>query len=171
VLFRSLQLYILNSILDIKISPIVFVPLIIILYILLRLDYPPNKNLSKVITTLFDIFCLLLSVYIGVIYVCSIDTRSLRSLHFETVFYSVVQLYKGVPLGVDDFTNSYGLYPYFLNIIFKIIGLGVLKYSIVFCILIALSYLLILFFLKNTVNNKFLVFLGITSVIYLPNLS
>jgi hypothetical protein len=102
------------------------------------------------------------------IYVFSIYTTS---DNFESVFYSIVQLFKGVPLGVDGFTNTYGLYPYFLNIIFKILGLSVVKCSIVFCVLIALSYLLILFFLKNTVHNKLLVFLGFISAVYLPNLS
>lgn len=169
--YSNLQLYILNSILDKNISFTIFIIFIVIIYIFLRIDYSPKKNLIKITTILADIFCILLTVYMGIIYVCSIDTRSLLSVHFESVFYSIVQLFKGVPLGVDGFTNSYGLYPYFLNVIFKITGLSVLKCSIVFCTLITLSYLIILFFLKNTVNNKFPVFLGFISVVYLPTLS
>ena len=166
--YSYLQLYILNSILDKDISLLIFIPLIIILYIFLRIDYSPNYNLVKVINNLLDIFCLLLIAYMATICVFSIYTND---VHFDAVFYSMVQLFKGVPLGVDGFTNTYGLYPYFLNIIFKIIGLSVLKCSIVFCTLIVFSYLLILFFLKKTVNNKLLVLLGFSSVIYLPTLS
>ena len=169
--YSYLQLYILNSVLHSNLSFLVLGPVIIFFYFILRLNYLPKKKPFTVITMFLDISCLLLSVYMGIIFVCSIDIRSLRSLHFETVFYSMVQLFKGVPLGTDDFTNSYGLYPYFLNSIFKIIGLSVLKCSIIFCILISLSFLLIFFFLKNTVNNKFLVFLGFTSVVFLPTLS
>ena len=166
--YSYFQLYIINSILDKNVSLLIFIPLIIILYIFLRIDYSPNNNLVKVINSLLDIFCLLLIAYMATICVFSIYTND---VHFDALFYSIVQLFKDVPLGVDGFTNTYGLYPYFLNIIFKIIGLSVLKCSIIFCILIALSFLLILFFLKNTVGNKLLVFLGFTSVIYLPNLS
>jgi hypothetical protein len=165
--YSHLQLYILNSTLNRNVSLLFCVP-IIILYVFLKINCSPDNNSVKFIMILLDIFCLLLIAYMGTIYVFSIYTTS---DNFESVFYSVVQLFKGVPLGMDGFTNTYGLYPYFLNIIFKIIGLSVLKCSIVFCTLIALSFLWILFFLKNTVNNKFLVFLGFTSVVYLPNLS
>jgi len=166
--YSHLQLYILNSVLDRNFSPIYFILFFIMFYVFLKINYSSQNNLVRFITILLDIFCLLLIAYMGTIYVFSIFTDN---IHFEAVFYSVVQLFKGIPLGVDGFTNTYGLYPYFLNIIFKIIGLSVLKCSIVFCILIAFSYLLIWVFLKNTVKNKFLVFLGFTSVVYLPNLS
>lgn len=166
--YSYLQLYILNSVLDKNVSLFVYVPFIIISYILLKINFSPENKPFKIITILLDIFCLLLIAYMATLYVFSIYTTS---ANFESVFYSIVQLFKGTPLGVDGFTNTYGLYPYFLNIIFKITGLSVLKCSIVFCILIALSFLLIFFFLKNTVENKFLIFLGFTSVVFLPNLS
>ena len=166
--YSHLQLYILNSVLDRNFSPIYFTLFFIMFYIFLKINYSPQNYLVRFVTILLDIFCLLLIAYMGTIYVFSIFTDN---NHFEAVFYSMVQLFKGIPLGVDGFTNTYGLYPYFLNIIFKIIGLSVLKGSIVFCILIAFSYLLIWVFLKNTVKNKFLVFLGFISVVYLPSLS
>lgn len=150
------------------ISIFLFVPCIIILYYLLKNDYPPETKSGNIVTMIFYSICVLFILYISAINIFSIFTSN---FHFDSVFYSIVQLFKGIPLGVDGFTNNYGLYPYFLNIIFKIIGLSVLKCSFVFCILIFLSFLLILFFLKNTVNNKLLVFLGFISVVYLPNLS
>lgn len=163
-----LHLYILTSSMSRNVSFLFYLPFIVIIYIFLRLNYLFKEKTVKIITALLDVFCLLLIAYMGAIYVFSVYTTS---DNFDAVFSSIVQLFKGVPLGVDSFTNTYGLYPYFLNIIFKIIGLSVLKCSIVFCILIALSFLLIFFFLKNTVNNKLLVFLGLTSVIFLSNLS
>ena len=166
--YSYLQLYILNSILDKNISLFIFVPFIIILYVFLRINYSPQNKSAKYMTILLDIFSAFLIVYIAVIHVFSIYTND---PHFDAVFYSMVQVFKGVPLAMDGFTNTYGLYPYFVNPIFKIIGLSVLKCSIVFCVLIAASFLLILFFLKNTVNNKLLVLLGFTSVVFLPNLS
>jgi hypothetical protein len=166
--YSHFQLYILNSILDKDISLLIFVPFIIILYVFLRINYSSDNGSSKFTNIILNIFCLFLIAYIAAINVFPIYTND---IHFDAVFYSIVQLFKGVPLAVDGFTNTYGLYPYFLNVIFKIIGLSVFKCSIVFCILIALSYLLIILFLKKTVNNKLLVFLGFTSVVFLPILS
>ena len=166
--YSHLQLYVLTSAVSQNVSFLVYVPFIIILYFLLKINWSSKNKPVKIINTLLDVFCLLLITYIAAICVFSIYGTS---DNFESVFYSIVQLFKGIPLGVDGFTNTYGLYPYFLNIIFKITGLSVLKCSIVFCILIALSLLLIFSFLKNTVDNKFIVFLGLTSVIYFSILS
>lgn len=162
------QLYILFSILDKNIPLIIFAPFILVFYFLLKANYPPDNKTGKIMTAFFYVFCLLLIPYLSALYLFSVYTVD---LHFDTVFYSMVQLFKGIPLGVDGFSNTYGLYPYFLNIIFKITGLSVLKCSIVFCVLIALSYLLIFLFLKNTVGNKLLMLLGFVSVIYFPKLS
>jgi hypothetical protein len=166
--YSHLQLYILNSILDKNISLLIFLPFIIIIYAFLKINFSPKNISAKITGILFDIFCLLLIAYMATICVFSVYTND---DHFDAIFYSIVQLFKGVPLAVDGFTNTYGLYPYFLNIIFKIIGLSVFKCSVIFCSLIALSFLLILFYLKNIINNKLLYFLGFTSIIFLPNLS
>lgn len=166
--YSYLQLYILNSIPGKNISLFVFVPFIIIVYAFLRINISPLNKPVQYMTMALYTFCAFLIIYVAAIHVISIYTND---IHFDAVFYSMVQLYKGVPLAVDGFTNTYGLYPYFLNFIFKIIGLSVLKCSIVFCVGIALSFFLILLFLKNTVDNKLLVFLGLTSVVFLPGLS
>lgn len=167
-LYSYLELYVLSSILDKNIPLFIFVSLIIILYALLRINISPQNRYVRYMTLSMYLFCAFLISYIAAIYVVSIYTND---IHFDAVFYSMVQVFKGVPLGVDGFTNTYGLYPYFLNFIFQIIGLSVLKCSIVFCVLIALCFLFILLFLKNTVDNKLLILLGFTSVVFLPNLS
>jgi hypothetical protein len=167
-LISYFQFYILFSILDKNIPLIIFVPFIMALYFLLKAAYSQENKTGNIIEIFSYVFCLLLISYMSAIYVFSVYTVD---QHFDTVFYSMVQLFKGVPPGVDGFTNTYGLYPYFLNIIFKIIGLSVFKCSIVFCMLIALSYLLIFLFLKNTVDNKLLMLSGFVSAIYFPKLS
>jgi hypothetical protein len=88
--------------------------------------------------------------------------------HFNAVYYSVGQVVNGKTLLVD-FTNQYGLYPHFLQPIFKIIGLNVLNYSIIMGLLVALSYLLLLLFMKNIINNNYILFLGFVGLVYLRN--
>jgi len=86
--------------------------------------------------------------------------------HFNAVYYSIAQAVNGKYLLVD-FTNQYGLYPHFLAPIFKCIGLSVIKYSIVMCSLVVLSYVLLLLFIKNTIHNITLIFLGFIGLIYI----
>ncbi len=89
---------------------------------------------------------------------------------FNAVYYSMTQVYAGSPMLVDGFTNTYGLYPHFLNLIFQVIGLSILKFTLVLSLLLGLSFTLNFFFLKRYVSNKLILFLGITSVIIYPYL-
>lgn len=68
-----------------------------------------------------------------------LDNGSLYGMHFEAVFHPVAEVYAGKSLLVD-LINQYGLYPYYLNFIFKIIGLGVFKFTIMMVVLSLLSY-------------------------------
>jgi len=67
--------------------------------------------------------------------------------HFNAYFYSVVQVFGGKTLLID-LTNLYGNYPYFLQPIFKILGLDVIQLTAVMGVLLA-GFFLILFFLIN----------------------
>ena len=88
----------------------------------------------------------------------------------NAVYYSMTQVYAGVPMLVDGFSNTYGLYPQFLNIIFQVIGLSMFKFSLVLSLLLGLSFVFIFYFLKQFVNNKVILFLGILSVVFFPYL-
>lgn len=90
---------------------------------------------------------------------------------FNAVYYSMTQVYAGSPMLVDGFTNTYGLYPHFFNLIFKIIGLNIFNFTAVLSILLALSFTLNFFFLKRYISNKIILYLGILSIIYFPYLS
>lgn len=86
--------------------------------------------------------------------------------HFNSVYYPVAQVVNGKTLLVD-FANQYGLYPHFIAPIFKYIGLSAFKFSVLMCSLVVLSYAFLLLFLKNTLNNIALLFLGFIGLVYL----
>ncbi len=88
--------------------------------------------------------------------------------NFNPVYYSMTQVYSGAALLVDGFTNTYGLYPHFLNLVFKIIGLNILKFSMVMGLLAAAAFTMNFFSLKHFVRNKVILFLGILTVIFFP---
>lgn len=86
--------------------------------------------------------------------------------HFNAVYYSVAQVVNGKTLLVD-FTNQYGLYPHFLQPIFKFIGFNILNYSIIMGLIVVLSYLCLFAFMKTAINNFFLLTLGFIGLVYL----
>jgi len=90
--------------------------------------------------------------------------------HLEAIFYSVAQVFGGKTLLVD-FINQYGLYPHFLDPIFHIIGLTVLNFSIVMSFLTAISLTSIFFFLKKTISNNVVSFLGFSTIVFFSVLS
>ena len=84
--------------------------------------------------------------------------------HLNSVFYSLSQVVEGKTL-IVDFLNQYGLYPHFLNPIFQITGLSILKFSIVLSSLNIISFVLIYIALYKIVQNKFILFLGFCTMI------
>ncbi len=122
---------------------------------------------SKFLDKCFYTVCIILMFYMGYIDVFNIP---FSSEHFEAVFYSVVQVYKGIPLYVNGFTNTYGMYPFFLNPIFKLIGLTVFKFTVVMGFLKICSYFFIFLFLRNIIKNRVIVYFGFMAFLYFGNL-
>lgn len=89
---------------------------------------------------------------------------------FDTVYYSMTQVYAGSPMLVDDFTNTYGLYPHFLNPVFQVIGLSILKFSGVMALLVVMSFVLNFLVLRRLVADKIILFLGFLTVLFFPYL-
>ena len=112
-------------------------------------------------------FLLLGMIFISNIYNSSYFYNKWSSVtnHFNATFYSVVQVYFGKAVLID-FPSQYGLYPHFLNPIFKITGLTVITFSIVMGILLVASYLFIYKVLEETVENKVLILVGYPFVIF-----
>jgi len=103
----------------------------------------------------------LLTVFLG-----NITSFPHGSHHFDAVFYSQNQVENGVPMLVDGFTNTYGLYPHFLHLIFKIIGLSILKFTLVNSLLIVICFASLFWFLLRETKNKFISIIGIGSIIF-----
>ena len=89
---------------------------------------------------------------------------------FNAVYYSVTQVNAGSQLFVDDFTNTYGLYPHFIQPLFNIFGLSVSHFTFIMSLLVVFVFLATLLFLYTTVQDKLLVLLGFGSCLYFPYL-
>ena len=91
-----------------------------------------------------------------------------NKLDFSAVYYSMTQVYAGVPMLTDGFTNAYGLYPHFLHPLFGIIGLSVFKFSLVMALLQAIAFTLNFYCLAKFVKNKVILFFGMFSIMFFP---
>src|ERR1035437_5263567 len=67
---------------------------------------------------------------------------------------------------VNDFTNNYGLYPHFVVPILKLFGLGIFSFTCIMATLLSLCFVLLLFFFKKHIDNKWLALFGITSIFF-----
>ena len=85
---------------------------------------------------------------------------------FNAVFYSVVQVYNGLPLLVDGFNNTYGLYPHFVVPFLKPFGLSVLGFSVEMALLSSISFAIIFFFLGRHARSVPLVLFGFTTIFF-----
>jgi len=85
---------------------------------------------------------------------------------FNAVFYSVVQVYNGLPLLVDGFNNTYGLYPHFVVPFLKPFGLSVLGFSVQMALLSSISFAIIFYFLGRHIRSLPLVLLGFTTIFF-----
>ena len=131
-----------------------------------------NKNCkfvkNKTFNNTLDIFSFIsiATVLFYSVFDMCINYYTCYAEHFNAVFDSVVQTYYGKGLLID-FINQYGLYPFFLLPVFKVIGLNVINYSFIMASLIALSFSSIFLFLKKIIHNKFLVIFGISSILFI----
>ena len=89
---------------------------------------------------------------------------------FNAVYYSVTQVNAGSQLLADGFTNTYGLYPHFLQPIFSVFGLSVSNFTWMMSLLIAFTFASLLLLLYTNVKDKLLVFLGFSSAVFFPYL-
>jgi len=93
---------------------------------------------------------------------CSVD----NTIDFNAVYYSMTQVYAGVPMLVNGFTNTYGLYPHFLNLIFQFTGLNIFKFTLVLSLLLGGSFVLNFMALRKLVSNRVILFLGFATMIF-----
>lgn len=121
-----------------------------------------RKNIPKLIY--FSLGCIL----VGLIFAETIFNEYepyVAHIDFIAYFDSVVQVYLGKTLLVD-FSAQYGLYALLLAPIFKIIGLNVLKFTIIMGILKIIIYTSILLVLWQVTQNKLVGLMGFVTIIF-----
>ena len=67
---------------------------------------------------------------------------------------------------VNNFTNTYGLYPQFLVPVMKIFGLSIFHFTLIMSFLLVLCFIFIFYILLKTVENKILILFGFTTIFY-----
>lgn len=90
---------------------------------------------------------------------------------FSAVYYAMSQVYAGAPLLANHFSDTYGLFPHFLNPLFQLAGLSVYTFSLVMALILGLAFSLNLYCLGKFVRNKTLLFMGMAALIYIPFLN
>lgn len=88
-----------------------------------------------------------------------------HGIHFDAVFYSCAQVMNGKILLVD-FMNQYGLYPIFLEPIFRLISFNVFTFTLLMAALMAVSYFCFLYFLRKAKVNNIIAIIGILALFY-----
>lgn len=131
-----------------------------------RYNFLETKIFSTIVYTL-SFFVLLLIFSFNIFSAQVVDNSGIYTFHFNAVFYSVTQVFAGNGLLCDGFTNTYGLYPYFLLPLFKLINLNVFKFTFVMSLLTSCSFLFIFLIMHKIIKNRVIFFLGFTSLIYL----
>ncbi len=127
-----------------------------------------NKLLKLIVVLIFiSIFC------INIFDVNAINDTTTYTTHLNAFYFSVVQVINGEsPLYVNGFSNTYGLYPHFLEPIFFLIGgISIFKFSIVMALLIVLSYYMVFLVMSKLILNKFYLFSGFLSIFWFQYLS
>lgn len=84
---------------------------------------------------------------------------------FNAFFYSVVQVFFGKELLVD-FVNQYGLYPHFIEPVFRLVGLSVYTFTILTGLLNGLAFTCMYRFLARETADELLAFLGLATILF-----
>jgi len=125
------------------------------------------ENFTRITRYFVLIFCT--SVIIIVFFISIFRFPYTFQNFFDTniVYYSVVQVFRGSPMLVDNFKNTYGLYPHFLAPILKITGLSMLSFTTIMAFLLTLCFGMLYYLLVKIVSNPLLVLFGFTSVFFM----
>ncbi|MCX6008144.1 MAG: hypothetical protein NTZ34_12920, partial [Chloroflexi bacterium] len=126
--------------------------LLILLIIYIEQKYSP-KRLAVLLNIGAIGLCSFLS-FVIVFYCISTENDSQSySWHTNAYIYSIVQVFGGKTLLIN-LTNQYGFYPYFLEPIFKIIGLHIILLTTVFGVLLAGFFVILFFLIKQLVKSR-----------------
>lgn len=147
----------------------IFILLIFSVIFSLILIYKKNSITEKIINVVSKPLAYIITLIVpllGIFNIYNIRGQYAYSLHFNCVFHTVSQVFLGKEL-LFNLTSQYGLYPHFLNPVFKIIGLSVFKFSLIMSILIVISYYALLKFLEESINKKYLIYIGYIALLFI----
>src|SRR5262249_9594987 len=88
-----------------------------------------------------------------------------QNWHFAAAFNSVVQVHFGKALLIDG-RGQYGLYAHFLQPLFALGGLSVLKFTLVMALLLAASYVALWVVLRQAVRNQLVALCGFFALVF-----
>jgi hypothetical protein len=91
-------------------------------------------------------------------------------MSFNAFFHSMGQVWLGRELLVD-LPNQYGLYPHFLEPLFRLIGFDVFRFTAVMGTLLVLAVFFVHLFLRRFVENRLLATLGLVAMVSLSLLA
>ena len=120
------------------------------------IEHEFSKPFFKILSCFFVAVLLVVIVFYNVFHLAA--QRETVLMETNAVFYSVTQVFAGKSLMVD-ISSQYGLYPWFLNPIFKITGLSIFSFSLVMGCLNALSFLFFYLGIKKVMKKDFLALL------------
>lgn len=127
-----------------------------------------NKKIGDKVNIFLEIIIISFILFIAVSNVYSlysIDSTGQYTSHFNAVYHSVQAVLLNKSLLVD-ITNQYGLYPHFLEFIFRIIGLSVFKFTLLMSFFISITLYVFYKILNKLIENKFFVIIGLSLVLF-----
>jgi len=130
-----------------------------------------KKAYRRIVAGIGYTFAAALLLAIVLMNTCSFPYTWQNKTDFNAVYYSVTQVYAGLPMLVDGFTDTYGLYPHFLVPIFHVTGLSIFKFSLAMALLTALAFVFNFIFLRRLIRNKVILFSGFFTMVFFSYLN
>jgi hypothetical protein len=124
-----------------------------------------NLGEQRVLRSAFHLWALGLVGVLFVASLCNEGSSYVSHLHFTAVFNPVAQVHLGKALLLDC-SSQYGLYAHFLQPIFSLFGLSVLKFTVMMGLLTAWSYLALWAFLSRATSNRLAALLGFFALVF-----
>ena len=126
-----------------------------------------SLSLQQLINRSVTFMCIGLGILACAISIFIFPNTFENKYDFNAIFYSVVQVYHGFPLLVDEFTNTYGMYPHFIVPVLKLTGFTILSFTTILGLLLFVCFGCLYYFLHKTIDNKVILLLGFCAVFFM----
>ena len=135
-------------------------------YIILLLKKEKYDNLIRNFVYWFSGALMAVIFFICVININNSSLFAIKNIvnHANPIFYPISQVMAGKTLLVN-LSSQYGLYPIFLEPLFKLFGLSILTVTSLMGVLLSLSFLFIFLFLRRLVKNNIILLLGFSTIV------